>query len=145
MNRLKSANAQALTRGESGRTLLPAHFFERCPSGASEGAPVKMSKAKAATARRAPSEARKQIASTLRTRHLRREVKTALELAVAALAHAEVIDRLATAAGLLDALAEFPQSSAPVLATLPRAVEMAEGALDDWRNWQARPARRRTA
>jgi len=81
----------------------------------------------------------------LRVSHLRREVKTALELAVAALAHAEVIDGLATAAGLLEALNEFPKSSAPVLATLPRATELAERSLRAWRDWQARPTRRHSA
>lgn len=89
--------------------------------------------------------ARAKATGALRTSHLRREVKTALELAVAALAHADVIDALATAAGLLEALAEFPESSAPVLAMLPRATEMAEAGLVSWRNWQAHPRRRRSA
>src|SRR3954469_21453575 len=87
-----------------------------------------------------PDRDRKRTEEALRFSHLRREVKTALELAVAALAHADVIDGLATAAGLLEALAEFPKSSAPVLATLPRAIELAEGSLQAWREWQARPA-----
>lgn len=81
----------------------------------------------------------------LRLTHLRREVKTGLELAVAALAPTALVDGLATAAGLLDALAEFPRASAPVLATLPRATELAEAALQSWREWQAHPARQRSA
>ena len=89
-------------------------------------------------ARRSKSDA----VDALRARHLRREVKTALELAVAALAHSEVIDQLATAAGLLEALAEFPPDSAPVLATMPRAMLLAENALETWRNWHAKPARK---
>jgi hypothetical protein len=100
---------------------------------------------KAIRARRRPRNANDKAANVLRTSHLRREVKTALELAVAALAHAEVIDALATAAGLLEALAEFPDSSPPVLATLPRATEKAESALETWRNWQAQPTHRRSA
>lgn len=88
---------------------------------------------------------RRRTEEALRVSHLRREVKTALELAVAALAHAEVIDALATAAGLLEALNEFPAESAPVLATLPRASQLAERSLQAWRDWQALPARRRTA
>ena len=38
--------------------------------------------------------------------HLCREAKTALELAIAALAPSDLVDRLAMAAGLLDAIAE---------------------------------------
>jgi hypothetical protein len=95
--------------------------------------------------RRAPDRYRRRTEDALRISHLRREVKTALELAVAALAHAEVIDGLATAAGLLEALNEFPGSSAPVLATWPRARELAEQSLLAWRDWQALPARRRSA
>ena len=95
--------------------------------------------------RRSPERERRQADEALRVSHLRREVKTALELAVAALAHAEVMDGLATAAGLLEALNEFPKSSAPVLATLPRAIELAEHSLQAWRDWQARPARRPSA
>lgn len=92
---------------------------------------------------REPSES-KEASDALRASHLRREVKTALELAIAALAHAELIDRLATSAGLLEALAEFPESSAPVLAMRPRATQLTEDALEAWRGWQAHPARRRS-
>jgi len=92
-----------------------------------------------------PDRQRRRTEEALRVSHLRREVKTALELAVAALAHAEVIDGLATAAGLLEALSEFPPKSAPVLATLPRASELAQHSLQAWRDWQALPARRRSA
>jgi hypothetical protein len=95
--------------------------------------------------RRDPERHHRRTEGALRLSHLRREVKTALELAVAALAHAEIIDQLATAAGLLEALNEFPRSSAPVLATLPRASELAEQSLLAWRDWQAVPARRRSA
>lgn len=84
-------------------------------------------------------------AEALRASHLRRDVKTALELAVAALARTDLIDSLATAAGLLEALAEFPRSSAPVVAMSPRATRLAEEALVSWRNWQAHPARKRSA
>jgi hypothetical protein len=95
--------------------------------------------------RRRPERERRQADEALRVVHLRREVKTALELAVAALAHAEVMDALATAAGLLEALNEFPESSPPVLATLPRTIELAESSLQAWRQWQARPARKPSA
>ena len=102
-------------------------------------------KPKLPPSRRRPDRQSRETEEALRLSHLRREVKTALELAVAALAHAEVIDGLATAAGLLEALAEFPKSSAPVLATLPRASELAERSLQAWREWQALPTRRHSA
>jgi hypothetical protein len=88
---------------------------------------------------------RDEGAEALRLTHLRREIKTALELAVAALAPTSLVDALATASGLLDALAEFPRASAPVLATLPRAIVLAEAALQSWQEWQAHPARQRSA
>ena len=69
--------------------------------------------------------------------HLRRDARTALELAVVALAPTELIDRLAAAAGLLEALAELPTDSAPVIALLPALVVRTRGALEDWQKWQA--------
>ena len=53
--------------------------------------------------------------------HLRRETRTALELAVVALAPSELIDRLAKSAGLLEAIAELPTDSAPVVADAKEA------------------------
>jgi hypothetical protein len=68
--------------------------------------------------------------------HLRRETRTALELAVIALAPTELVDRLAAVAGLLEALAELPSNSAPVLALVPTVEPRARAALEDWRKWQ---------
>lgn len=68
--------------------------------------------------------------------HLRRETRTALELAVVALAPSELVDRLAAAAGLLEALVELPTDSAPVVALVPRVQSRAKIALDDWYKWQ---------
>jgi hypothetical protein len=68
-------------------------------------------------------------------RHLSREAKTALELAIAALAPSELIDRLAMAAGLLDAIAEFAMDAAPTLPLIPKTIERARKSLDDWRVW----------
>jgi hypothetical protein len=67
--------------------------------------------------------------------HLRREVRTALELAVVALAPSELIDRLAAAAGLLEALIELPANSPPSLALMPGLMERTHRALDDWQTW----------
>lgn len=67
--------------------------------------------------------------------HLRRESRTALELAVVAMAPSDLVDRLATAAGLLEALVELPTNSAPVVAIVPRVTTRARSALDDWQKW----------
>ena len=67
--------------------------------------------------------------------HLRRDARTALELAVVALAPSELIDRLAAAAGLLEALAELPRDSAPVVALVPKLGSRTRAALEDWQEW----------
>ena len=69
-------------------------------------------------------------------RHLRREARTALELAVIALAPSQLVDRLATVAGLLEALVELPPSSPPALALAPSLVQRARQALAEWQLWQ---------
>lgn len=68
--------------------------------------------------------------------HLRREARTALELAVVALAPSELIERLAAAAGLLEALIELPANSPPALALMPGLVERTRASLDAWQRWQ---------
>jgi hypothetical protein len=68
--------------------------------------------------------------------HLRRETRTALELAVVALAPSELLDRLAASAGLLEALIELPSNSPPALALMPGLLERTRKALDDWQTWQ---------
>jgi hypothetical protein len=75
---------------------------------------------------------------TLRLVHLRRELKTTIELALAGMAPNDVTDPLATAAGLLDALSEFPPDAAPVVATLPRTLALSERALSAFRDWEER-------
>jgi len=67
--------------------------------------------------------------------HLRRESRTALELAVVAMAPSALVDRLAAVAGLLEALGELPTDSAPVIAIVPRVVTDARSALEDWKGW----------
>jgi hypothetical protein len=67
--------------------------------------------------------------------HLQREVKTALELAVVDLAPAPLVDRLALAAGLLEAISELPTDAAPVVALVPRTVGRAREALKEWQHW----------
>jgi hypothetical protein len=67
--------------------------------------------------------------------HLRRDTRTALELAVIALAPSPLVERLASVAGLLEALIELPADSPPALALVPGLVERARQSLDDWQLW----------
>jgi len=68
--------------------------------------------------------------------HLRRDVRTAVELALVAMAPGELVDRLAASAGLLEALAELPTESAPVIAVVPQLVIRTRTVLEDWQRWQ---------
>jgi hypothetical protein len=70
--------------------------------------------------------------------HLRREARTALELAVVALAPEAIIDELAATAGLLEALVELPPNSAPAVALVPKLVKRTREALEAWQDWQAK-------
>ena len=74
--------------------------------------------------------------SALDLSHLRRDVRTALELAVVSLAPSDLVDRLAAAAGLLEALAELPKDSAPVIALVPKLGTRTRGALEEWQKWR---------
>lgn len=72
---------------------------------------------------------------TLDLVHLRRETRTALELAIVGAAPTSLVDRLATVTGLLEALAELPlDGTTRALATT--TVERARGALEIWRRWE---------
>lgn len=68
--------------------------------------------------------------------HLRREIRTAVELSIVAMAPSELTDRLALAAGLLEALIELPANSPPVIALVPQLVVRAKSSLSDWLRWQ---------
>ena len=69
--------------------------------------------------------------------HLRREARTALELALVDFAPTDLIERLAVASGLLEALVELPADSPPALALGPPTTTRARTALTDWQNWSA--------
>jgi hypothetical protein len=69
-------------------------------------------------------------------RHLRRESRTALELAVVALAPSDLVDRLATSTGLLEALLELPSDSAQAIALVPQLLARTRTALSDWQTWR---------
>jgi hypothetical protein len=77
-----------------------------------------------------------QAESKLDLSHLRRESRTALELAIVAMAPSELVDRLAVAAGLLEALLELPTDSSPVVAIVPGVATRARSVLEDWQKWQ---------
>jgi hypothetical protein len=76
-----------------------------------------------------------QTESKLDLSHLRRESRTALELAIVAMAPSDLVDRLAAAAGLLEALLELPTDSSPVVAIVPSVAARARSALEDWQKW----------
>jgi hypothetical protein len=67
--------------------------------------------------------------------HLRRETRTALELALIDFAPPQIIDKLACVTGVLEALAELPGDSPPVMAMAPITADRARIALDGWRAW----------
>lgn len=77
------------------------------------------------------------VDTQLDLRHLRREAQTALELAVVALAPSDLIDRLASVAGLFEALVELPADSPPVIALVPKLTKRSRAALAAWDEWRA--------
>jgi hypothetical protein len=86
--------------------------------------------------KREPPTAAEQAESQMDLSHLRRESRTALELAVVAMAPSDLVDRLATSTGLFEALVELPTNSAPVIALVPNLVTRTRLALEDWQKWQ---------
>ena len=68
--------------------------------------------------------------------HLRRDVKTALELALVALAPSELVDELAAVAGLLEAISELPVDGPPSIVLLPKVLARAKSGLDGWQSWE---------
>jgi hypothetical protein len=74
-------------------------------------------------------------ATRLDLSHLRREARTALELAIILLAPNELLDSLAVVSGTLEALAELPQASEPAIALGPGTAERGQVALERWREW----------
>ncbi|MEJ7597825.1 MAG: hypothetical protein WKG01_07960 [Kofleriaceae bacterium] len=67
--------------------------------------------------------------------HLRRESRTALELAIIELAPTDLLERLALVTGLLEALDELPADSAPAIALGPPTADRARAALTSWTAW----------
>ena len=77
------------------------------------------------------------LAMGMDLRHLRRDTRTALELAIIELAPSHLIDRLAVVTGLLETLAELPANSPPAIALGPPTADRARVALEIWRDWSA--------
>ncbi len=75
-------------------------------------------------------------ATLMELRHVEREVRTALELALAALAPGSLIERLAMSAGLLGALLELPFDSAPAATWTRESLERARVTLAEWTRWE---------
>jgi len=69
--------------------------------------------------------------------HLRRDARTALELAILELAPNDLIDRLALVTGLLEAIVELPADSAPAIALGPATADRARVGLEMWREWSS--------
>jgi hypothetical protein len=69
-------------------------------------------------------------------RHLRRETRTALELAIVAQAPSDLVNRLAMATGLLEALGELPADAAQVVALAPEVSSRSRQSLEAWQGWR---------
>ena len=72
----------------------------------------------------------------MKLRHLQRDLKTALELALVALAPRSLIEGIACAVGLIEALLELPLDSEPLRPWALDALGRAERSLCDWHAWQ---------
>lgn len=93
--------------------------------------------------KRQPHAETQRAETPLDLTHLRRELRTALELAIVAMAPSELVDRLAITAGLLKALVELPTDSTPVMALVPKLATRARSTLDTGRNGKKSTSRRR--
>jgi len=78
-----------------------------------------------------------QGSSTMDLTHLRREARTALELAVVAMVPEDLLQRLAACTGLLEAVAELPADSPPLLTIVPKLISRTREALGEWKKWQS--------
>jgi hypothetical protein len=68
-------------------------------------------------------------------RHLLRNVKTALELAIVAHAPADLLNRLGRVAGLLDAISQLPSEEGPAHALTAGLLADGLEAVDAWDKW----------
>ena len=80
-------------------------------------------------------ESESRIDKSTEIRHLLRSVKTALELAVVARAPADLLNRLARPAGLLEAVSQLSVDGTPAEALIPELLIEARAAVDRWDAW----------
>ncbi|MDB4982207.1 MAG: hypothetical protein JWM82_2959 [Myxococcales bacterium] len=80
-------------------------------------------------------ESESRIDKSTEIRHLLRTVKTALELAVVARAPADLLNRLARPAGLLEALSQLPVAGTPGEELIPELLIEARSAVERWEAW----------
>ena len=76
------------------------------------------------------------MSKSMELKHLARESRTALELALAALAPDDLIDRLAIAAGLLEAITDMALDTGERTPLVTQTVERATHAIADWYRWR---------
>ncbi|CAN5800308.1 hypothetical protein BH11MYX2_BH11MYX2_21620 [soil metagenome] len=76
------------------------------------------------------------MSKQMELRHLARELKTGLELALAAQAPSDLVDRLAIGAGLLDAITDMALDESTTMPLVARTVERAIAALAEWHRWR---------
>jgi hypothetical protein len=75
-------------------------------------------------------------AKSMRVRHLAREISTATELALVAMAPSSIVEPLALASGLLAALTELPLDTEALRVRAQDAVDRAERSLAEWQRWE---------
>ncbi len=78
-----------------------------------------------------------QTTSRLDLSHLRRDSRTALELAIIELAPTELLEPLAVVTGLMEALEELPPDSDSAIALGLSTAARARDALKAWNDWAA--------
>jgi hypothetical protein len=81
-------------------------------------------------------EPERRIDKQTEIRHILRNVKTSLELAIVARAPSDLLNRLGRVAGLLDAVSQLPIDAGPAQALTPGLIADGLGAIEAWDQWQ---------
>jgi hypothetical protein len=76
-----------------------------------------------------------QIDKQSELRHLLRNVKTSLELAIVARAPADLLNQLGRVAGLLDAVSQLPTDEGPAQALTAGLIRDGRAIVDTWEKW----------
>lgn len=77
-----------------------------------------------------------QIDTPTEIRHLLRTTKTFLELAIMSRAPVALVNRLARASGLLDAITQLPAEASPAREMTAELLVEATAATELWRAWE---------